>query len=60
MLKLNKGEWSEIYTILCLLEKSNLNIANSDLKIINSTIFKINKLFTQGERVLTYKKIKMK
>lgn len=54
---LNKGEWNELYTLLYLLEKSNINIVDSDLQIIDSTIFKINKLMTQGETSLTYQKI---
>lgn len=57
MAGLNKGEWNELYTLLYLLENSNINIVDSDLQIIDSTIFKINKLMTQGETSLTYKKI---
>lgn len=55
---LNKGEWNEFYTLLYLLEKSNISIVDSDLSVIDSTIFFINKLVTQGETSLTYQKEK--
>lgn len=57
MAGLNKGEWNEFYTILYLLEKANINIANSNLQVIDSTIFEINKLITQGETSLTYQRV---
>lgn len=53
---LNKGEWNEFYTLLYLLENSNINIVDSDLRVIDSSIFFINKLITQGETSLTYQK----
>ena len=35
----NRGEWSELYGILFLLIKPKLKIANSQLEIINDTIY---------------------
>lgn len=37
----NKGEWSELYTFLYLLENPNLVIVDENLQVINSTLFKI-------------------
>ncbi len=37
----NKGEWSELYTILYLMEKPNLIIVDENLMIIEKEIFKI-------------------
>jgi len=37
----NKGEWSEIYTFLYLLENPNIRIIDSELNCINEQIFKI-------------------
>lgn len=38
---LNKGEWSELYTFLHLLEKPDLIIIDENLNIIDSKIFRI-------------------
>lgn len=37
----NKGEWSELYTFLYLLENPNLLIVNENLEVIEKNIFKI-------------------
>ncbi|AFL69082.1 HpaII family restriction endonuclease [Sulfurospirillum barnesii] len=37
----NKGEWSELYTFLYLLENSNLVIVDENLQVINNKLFKI-------------------
>lgn len=57
MLGLNKGEWNEFYALLYLLENNNISIVDSDLCVIDSAIFFINKLVTQGETSLTYQKV---
>ena len=36
---LNKGEWSELYAILYLLENRKLKIVDSDLNIIDKCIY---------------------
>ena len=38
---LNKGEWSELYAFLHLLNEPNLIIIDENLNIIDSKIFKI-------------------
>ncbi len=37
----NKGEWSEIYTFLYLLENPDIKIVNNELICIDEQIFKI-------------------
>lgn len=37
----NKGEWSELYTFLYLLENPNLVIVDENLEVIDNTFFKI-------------------
>jgi hypothetical protein len=37
----NKGEWSELYTFLHLLENPNLVIVDENLQVIDNTLFKI-------------------
>lgn len=54
---LNKGEWNEFYTILYLLNNSNLNIVDSNLNVIDQSTFEINEVKTQGETTLVYKNI---
>lgn len=44
MLKGNKGEWSEIYTLLKVISDRNLLAGDSDLKRIESLIFPIIKI----------------
>jgi hypothetical protein len=40
----NKGEWSELYTFLYLLEKPELEIVNNDLQVVDNQTFKLLKL----------------
>ncbi|RXJ94080.1 restriction endonuclease [Arcobacter sp. AHV-9/2010] len=49
----NKGEWSELYTFLYLLENPNLVIVDENLQVINNTLFKILEI------ILTDKKYKI-
>lgn len=49
----NKGEWSELYTFLYLLENPNLVIVDENLQIIDDTLFKILEI------ILTDKKYKI-
>jgi len=37
----NKGEWSELYTFLYLLEKPNLIIVDENLKVIEENLFRV-------------------
>lgn len=55
MLSLNRGEWSELYGVLFLLVKPKLNIVDSNLKNIDSTIG----LFVLKE-VISKSKIKLR
>ncbi|QOG11804.1 HpaII family restriction endonuclease [Arcobacter sp. FWKO B] len=50
----NKGEWSELYTFLYLLENPNLVIVDENLQVINNTLFKILEI------ILTDKKYEIK
>lgn len=45
MFKLNKGEWSEIYTILKLLADGKLHAADSDLNKIENIYYPLIKIF---------------
>lgn len=49
----NKGEWSELYTFLYLLENPNLVIVDQNLQVIDNTLFKILEI------ILTDKKYKI-
>ena len=49
----NKGEWTELYTFLYLLENPNLVIVNENLEIIESNLFKLLEI------ILTDKKYKI-
>ncbi len=40
----NRGEWSEIYAILCMLINPNLAIGNSDLKIITNELYQLKSI----------------
>jgi len=37
----NKGEWSELYSFLYLIENPNLVIVNENLEVIEKNLFKI-------------------
>ena len=47
-MKLNKGEWSELYTILYLILNPNLKIVNQNLEILDENIFEIKKIITNN------------
>ena len=46
----NKGEWSELYTFLYLLENPRLSIVNEKLEIIESNLFKILEIVTNEKK----------
>lgn len=46
----NKGEWSELYTFLYLLENPNLVIVDENLQVIDSTLFKILEIILTDKR----------
>lgn len=46
----NKGEWSELYTFLYLLENPNLVIVDENLQIIDNTIFKILEIISTDKK----------
>lgn len=48
-MKLNKGEWSELYTILYLILNPNLKIVNQNLEILDENIFEIKKIITNND-----------
>lgn len=50
----NRGEWSELYGILFLLIKPKLKIANSQLEIINDTIYILKKIILNSRIKLEY------
>ncbi len=47
----NKGEWSELYGFLYLLENPNLNIVDDDLTVINNDMFKILELILKDRAI---------
>lgn len=55
MYSFNKGEWSEIYTVLFLLKTPELNIVDSNLNSINKTIHTIKEIVLDGKIKLEYK-----
>lgn len=46
----NKGEWSELYTFLYLLENPDLVIVDENLKVIDNTLFKILEIILADKR----------
>jgi len=48
----NKGEWSELYSFLYLLENPNLLIVNENLEVIEGGLFEVIEIFLNGT---TYK-----
>ena len=46
----NKGEWSELYTFLYLLENPDLVIVDENLQVIDSTLFKILEIILTDKR----------
>ena len=43
MSSFNRGEWSEIYAILCMLVCPELSVGNADLEEITNKLYKIKK-----------------
>jgi len=61
MLKLNKGEWSEIYCVLYLLANPKLKIANDQLLMIDENDrYEIKKIIFESNLKLEYKIVKKK
>lgn len=53
---LNKGEWSELYALFYLLENRNLKIVDSELKVINETIFEVQGIYSKKkEGIISFK-----
>ena len=50
----NRGEWSELYGVLFLLVKPNVNIADAQLKSINDTIYVLKKIILDSKIKLEY------
>ena len=44
----NKGEWSEIYTLLYLLDNPNMSIIDNNLNVINNQLFKILEIILEN------------
>lgn len=54
---LNKGEWSELYTIFYLLSHNRLKIVDRNLKIISDDIFEIKSILAEKKQGLIEFKI---
>ncbi len=52
----NKGEWSELYTFLYLLENSNLVIVDENLEIIEKNLFKLLEIILADKKYKTEEK----
>ena len=51
----NRGEWSEFYVILYLLDNPNLNLVNSDLNPICNNLFVVEKLsVNEKDKIIDY------
>lgn len=50
----NRGEWSELYGVLFLLVKPNINVVNSHLETINDTIYVLRKVILDSKIKLEY------
>lgn len=46
----NKGEWSELYTFLYLLENPNLVVVDENLEVIDNTLFKILEIILSDKK----------
>src|SRR5690554_1500058 len=59
MISLNRGEWSELYGVLFLLVKPNLNIVDSELKTIEEAknLFVLKKIISKSKVTLSYELI---
>ena len=46
-MKYNKGEWSELYTILYLLANNKLNIVDNELQFLSNNIFHVKSIISE-------------
>lgn len=53
--RFNKGEWSEIYTILYLLANPRVKIVDSNLNIINDKTFEVQEITLKSKSNISYK-----
>ncbi|MCL2859603.1 MAG: HpaII family restriction endonuclease [Oscillospiraceae bacterium] len=47
-MQFNRGEWSELYALLEILDNQNLNIVNDHLEIVDDSTFKILGMYIQN------------
>ena len=47
-MQFNRGEWSELYALLELLDNQDLNIVDDELKLIDNNTFKVLGLYIQN------------
>ena len=57
-MQFNRGEWSELYALLELLDNQDLNIVNDNLEIIDDSTFKVLGLYLQNNNNEYYFDIK--
>lgn len=57
-MQFNRGEWSELYALLELLDNQDLKIVNDSLKIIDDTTFRVIGLYIQNNNNEYYFDIK--
>ena len=57
-MQFNRGEWSELYALLELLDNQDLKIVNDDLEIIDDNTFKVIGLYIQNNNNEYYFDIK--
>lgn len=57
-MQFNRGEWSELYALLELLDNQDLNIVNDNLEIIDDNTFKVLGLYVQNNNNEYYFDIK--
>lgn len=49
---MNRGEWSEFYSILSLLENPNMNIVNENFENITNNLYQVKKLSLQEQETI--------
>ena len=47
-MQFNRGEWSELYALLELLDNQDLNIVDDELNLIDNNTFKVLGLYVQN------------
>ena len=47
-MQFNRGEWSELYALLEILNNQNLNIVNDNLEIVDDSTFKVLGMYIQN------------